>query len=531
MSNLNKKKVKSRNFDIEEECSLKPSNELESELSWIGTRNHLVTIRYRGLLLHSLYDPVAEAEKTVLPLVRDNTSVVVVCGLGLGYHVNALRQELKDLEIIVYEPYEEIYRAAIDYHHGDWQKDPHIQVYNDLEVLEDALIKRCIYNERAEFPHLLIYPPYRKLAPHEVAHVETLLQNLKVRQASNTKTLREKVQLWLHNIEANWKWLLTLPNISKLQRVFDQTPCVIVAAGPSLSQNYHVLNQVQGQALLFAVGSVYSWLQRKGIHPHMVAILEGDDVSAHLAPNLKDAGTWVALASSTHPNHFNATRGKGLVFHSEKWLAQLLGQSPFVPHGGNVASAAFTMAVIMGCNPIILVGQDLSHEGDMLHANGLRNEGEEETLKYRRFPMEGQTGLVYGVSAMVSYLSWYEESARYLARVRPDLDLINASEGGARIRGFEEMSLEEARKRYCREKVEIHGILQDRLSASGINPAAVKERLLRMQQDLEEMENHELRLRDSLAAEFYNWLFGRQFGPENIRKAQEFVGRLIEKTN
>lgn len=510
---------------------MKASNELESELSWIGTRNHLVTIRYRGLLLHSVYDPVREAEKMVLPLVRENPGFVVICGLGLSYHVKALRQGLEGVEILVYEPCEEIYQAAIDYNYGDWQNDPNIQVYNDLEVLEDALINRCIYSDQGRFPLLWIYSPYRRLAPVQVAHFETLLQNLKLRQASNTKTLREKVQLWLQNIETNWQWLLKLPNISKLHRGFEQMPCVIVASGPSLSLNYSVLRQMEGQAILFASGSVYAWLKRKGIHPHMVAILEGEDVSAELTANTKDDRTWVALASSTHPNHFRKIGGRRLVFDSERWLAKLLGQEPFVPHGGNVASAAFTMALIMGCNPIILMGQDLSHEGDMLHAKGLKNRGEEEALKYRRFPMEGQRRVVYGQSAMVSYLSWYEESARYLARVRPDLLLINATEGGARIRGFEEMSLDEARKKYCREKVEIHGILQKRLSDVGINVAVVKERLYQMQQDLIAMENHELRLRDSLAAEFYNWFFGGDFRPENIGKAQEFVGRFIEKTD
>jgi len=364
-----------------------------------------------------------------------------------------------------------------------------------------------------------------------MAHLENIFQNLKVRQASNTKTLKEKTKLWLQNIEANWRWLLRLPNISKLHRGFKQMPCVIVASGPSLSLNYSVLRQMEGQAILFASGSVYAWLKRKGIHPDMVAILEGEDVSAELTANTKDDRTCVALASSTHPSHFYATRHKKMIFHSESWLAKLLGQEPFVPHGGNVASAAFTMALIMGCNPIILMGQDLSHEGDILHAEGVNNPREKEALQYRCFPMGGQAGVVYGHSAMVSYLSWYEESARYLARVRPDLHLINASEGGARIRGFEEMSLDEACKKYCREKVEIHGILQKRLSEPGINLAAVKERLYRMQQDLEEMENHELRLRDSLAAEFYNWLFGGDLRPENINKAREFVSRLIEKTD
>ena len=81
--------------------------------------------------------------------------------------------------------------------------------------------------------------------------------------------------------------------------------------------------------------------------------------------------------------------------------------------------------------------------------------------------------------------------------------------------------------------MEIHGILQDRLSEPGINLAGVKERLLQMQQDLEEMENQGLNSQSiqTLAWEFCSWLFGGDFRPENIGKAQEFVGRLIEKTN
>lgn len=521
---------------------MEPTNEPKSELSWITTKHDLATVRYRGLLLHSLYDPVGEAEKMVVSLVKDNPSLVVVFGLGLGYHLNALRQKLEDLEILVFEPYEEIYQAAVNYPHTDWQDDPNIQVYNDLETLEDVLIHRCIYNDQARFPFLWVYPPYRKLAPLEVARLETCLQNLKVRQASNTRTLREKTQLWLQNIEANWQWLMKLPNISDLHRVFEKIPCVVVASGPSLSRNYSILNQIQVRALLFVASSVYPWLLNKNIVPSMMAILEGGDESAQFTANGIDDRTWMALASSTHPNHFSEVQDRTLVFHSERWLAKLIDQEPFVPHGGNVASAAFTMALIMGCNPIILVGQDLSYEEDTLHAKGQRYIGEEEVLKYRNFPMQGKSGVVYGHSAMVSYLSWYEESARYLARVRPDLDLINATEGGARIRGFQEMTLEEACKKYCGRAVDIHGPLQEWLSDAEIDTAAVKQRLLRMQRDLLEMENNDLNsqmLRDSLAWEFCTWLLGGQVNdcrdsrteasPEIIREAKEFVCRLIEK--
>lgn len=470
----------------------------------------------------------------VVSLVRNRPNLVVLFGLGLGYHVKALKQELEDVEILVYEPCEKIYQAAMSYDHVGWQDDTRIYVYRDIEALEDAFIKRCIYNIKEAFPYLWIHPTYRQLAPVQVARLEASFQNLRVRQVSNTKTLREKTKLWLKNIEANWQWLLTLPSVSQLRQVFEQVPCVIVASGPSLSRNHSVLNKIQERVLLFACGSVYPWLATKGVYPHIAAVLEGDDVGTRFTGISRDAGAWVALASSTHPNHFKRIEGRQLVFYSERWLARLLGQEPFVPHGGNVASAAFTMGLIMGCNPIILVGQDLALEGDVLHPGGVRNPGEDEVLRYRRFPMEGQERVVYGHSAMVSYLSWYEESARYLTRVRPDVLLINATEGGARIRGFEEMSLEEACERYCRGRVAIYDLLQEHLSEPAINRADVKRRLLQMQHDLMTMENSTLNsqvLRDSLAWEFHSWLSRGRMRIGIPRKAKEFVSCLIDKTD
>lgn len=517
-----------------------------NELSWLTTRNHLPTLRFQGRLLHSLYDPVAEAERMVMPLVEAKPELIVLFGLGLGYHLNALRGKLKNSEILVYEPYAEVYQVALRSSLQGWKKDPQIQVFIQLEDLEDVLIQRWIYHPTRRNPYLWIFPPYQRLASAELAGFERLFQTLKLREESNRKTLREKTQLWLQNVVANWPWLLALPNLSRFHRAFENRPGVIVGAGPSLARNGSALERMSGRALLFAAGSTYGWFKKRGIVPDWVAVLDGEDVSAQIA--FGDDGACFLLASATHPRHFEGIGERRVTFHSVRWLAELLEHEIFIPDGGHVASAAFTIALIMGCNPIVLVGQDLSYGEETLHVNGIEDPREEETLrKYRRYAIDGQQGVVYGHSAMISYRSWYEESARYLARVRPDVLLINATEGGVRMRGFEEMPLAEACRRFCQKTFKIDEVLQGQFGGPGVDQVCLKKRLLKMKQDLELIDGQgpsPTLPAANPALGLYEWL-SRGFDgedlshgkegrteqvPEVIHQAQQWVGCLIERT-
>src|SRR5262245_25326750 len=59
----------------------------------------------RALTLHSRYDPLAEARDFCKKLERADTACVVLCGLGLGYHVKALHELLgEETVILVSEP-------------------------------------------------------------------------------------------------------------------------------------------------------------------------------------------------------------------------------------------------------------------------------------------------------------------------------------------------------------------------------------------------------------------------------------------
>jgi spore maturation protein CgeB len=63
--------------------------------------------------LHSLYDPEAEARSIVDTFQFDGRGMLVVLGLGLGYHLKELVQRFPDAEIVVIEAMPEIYEMAM----------------------------------------------------------------------------------------------------------------------------------------------------------------------------------------------------------------------------------------------------------------------------------------------------------------------------------------------------------------------------------------------------------------------------------
>ena len=87
--------------------------------------------------IHSLYDPEAEARKIVNAFEFDGKGILVVLGLGLGYHLIELERRFPDAKIIVVEALPEIYELTEG--HGE-AFDINIAFMVDLS--QDEVIKR-----------------------------------------------------------------------------------------------------------------------------------------------------------------------------------------------------------------------------------------------------------------------------------------------------------------------------------------------------------------------------------------------------
>jgi len=411
-------------------------------------------------LIHSAYDPQREAATLIQPALKTNPELLLIFGLGLGYHLECIVQKMKKVQVIVFEPSQQVHQIYLQ--KGRLSQGPKdwLSITTHLEEFNEVFSKRYIYRPGDPSLGLLILPPYARLFPAELARFKENLNRMVTRKASNVDTIARKKRLWFENFQENIPHLLECPDLTSLSGLFQNIPCFLVGAGPSLSKNVNFLKEAKDRSLIFCANAALARLAQEGVQPDITGILEGIDVSSHIRGVTGIPSSYLAIDATSHPNHF-AIEAKGrFVFHTQKWTADLLGNDIFSPNGGHVTSAGFTIAVILGCNPIILVGQDLAFDGEKLHAEGTMGpafvpEGS------KLIPLEGFDGKpVLSHHTMLSYLLWYEESASYLRRKDPQRILLNATEGGAKISGIPNVPLREAVEQFCLRKVDCEEVLK-----------------------------------------------------------------------
>ncbi|MHB9095479.1 MAG: motility associated factor glycosyltransferase family protein, partial [Eubacteriales bacterium] len=138
-----------------------------------------------------------------------------------------------------------------------------------------------------------------------------------------------------------------------------------------------------------------------------------------------------------------------------RWVEKTLNEPKgLYDLGPSVANVAFGLAKNFGCNPIILVGQDLAYTDNKSHAQGTAYEY--MTIEDYRgrdiIEVEGVDGHpVLTDRVMFAFLRKFEMT---IAASRETHTVIDATEGGAKIPGTYIMPLSEAIKKYCQPLID-----------------------------------------------------------------------------
>jgi hypothetical protein len=208
-----------------------------------------------------------------------------------------------------------------------------------------------------------------------------------------------------------------------------------------------------------------------------LACIESIDVSKLIADLPFIDRVVRAFSLSAHPRLFETGRGTLLpVYEALPEIAfaleELTGQAG-LPVCGSVSTCVFSLAQRLGCSPIVLVGQDLAYTDGKAYAPGSPYEASRarvsqdddaieldwcETLQkthvvgktrmhtrepLRRVAAWGGGGEVASGAAFSAVRAWFEAACDVLSRAAPDVVLVNATEGGAQIAGFAELTLAE----------------------------------------------------------------------------------------
>lgn len=451
---------------IEKDPDSRETLEIECIEARDGLRALTVTKNGEKHRLNSAYRPGQEAAKWVEQYKLKNINVIVLMfGLGNGIFVKELLKNMeKDGELFVVEPSIELFRFVLDQEDiteilGDERFHLYVGDGSEQELKDEtaSLVNWNNISTQVSCAH----PEYRKLfneAYHKFWDVLDRINDVVITQANTNANFAYKaVENVLHNLpfikESNY--------ITELMgKMSEKMPAIIVAAGPSLDKNIDQLKKAKGKAFIIATDTAVKILENRKISYDCMITVDPGKPAWYLTeyPGCVDVPLFLEADSQWEIAGFH--QGRKIWMPGSIYVQNLYTEHglEFPPYnvGGSVATAAFMLAVLLGLKNIILIGQDLAYEGDKTHAGGFEDHilNEDDGIQM----IDGIYGdPVRSRRDWVFFLKWYEE----IIEQNPELNVIDATEGGALIHGSKVMDLSDAIDKYCQENFDFTEFLEE----------------------------------------------------------------------
>lgn len=439
-------------------------------------------------------------------------------GFGNGMYVRKLLGVVeKTVEIIVYEPSLSVLAAVIEeIPIDDLLADPRVHlVVSDYgeSGLEELLFKHLNYANKA-FLHYGSYLNYGIIFPTEQELFYATLQII-LNSINSTQSVQERFgEAYFQNTFANLPYLVEGHTLEQLYYALPKdVPAILAAAGPSLDKNIETLKKAKGRAFIIAVDTAVRALLRADVIPDIFITVDGKKMAAHFTDErLRKLpaicclhGNRDALLVHTGKKFFFDDENPYIMDFFKMKKREFAGLST----GGSVANDAFSFLDMMRFTTIILVGQDLAYTDNKTHAKdtvagelGQYGQGE-------RVELDGYYGgKVQSSHEYELYLHWFENEIQS----KPYLHVINATEGGANIRGASNMSLEEALLESCHREVDFERLIDQ------IPPF------------FKEEEQSEFRMYNtSIVEKLEDIMYKAGLGIRNYNKMEELIGRNLYK--
>lgn len=431
----------------------------------------------RSFLLHSIYDPEKEARDWLKHIELSPNTAYLVLGFGLGYHVKALLDALPEnchIYVVEYSDQESLAKATCQIiPYLRWMQDHRLTIYTRSDIrwlagqISDGMSKKHVKKITLcrHYPTMRIHQDfYTQVEKQLVPKVKDLFMtrlNFSLAGAGN----------YIENFWRNLPYIASSPGITKFRDKFKNIPAIIVSAGPSLNKNVEQIKEYVDKAVIICSGSALGALRKHDIAPHFLAAVDPFEI---MYDELKqDLTSQTALLSPYETQYrliigYPGKRffcGPAKNYVSGK-LTPLLPATVPISLNVSVASLSFHFALYIGAEPIIFTGQDMAFSPEASHADGVKAHWNLDEEKQNYCLVKGQNGETLKTCSTFKELLEYFESC--ISRIK-DRVIINATEGGAYLRGAQHMALRSAAARYFTDKIDIYGIIDNIASESRPN--------------------------------------------------------------
>lgn len=333
----------------------------------------------KARLLASGRHPLREAERLAEQADPLAAALFAVPGFALGYHVDAIAKRIGQSGVVFcFEPDVGLLRAVLErIDHTACFESGRVVILHKADS-SDAITSGVhgLEGVLALGVRFVSHPPSAGRLGEEGERFAKRL--VEVIAATKTSVVTKLVQTekTLQNTLANAWAYASNPGINDLANALSGSLAIVVSAGPSLAESFEVLSQpgLRDRACIVAAQTVLKPLLERGIRPHFVTALDHHDISRRFYEGLTAAdveGVTLVAEPKANPAILRAWPG-AVRMPADQVLDRLLGDTSHakLDGGATVAHLSYYLARYLGCDPVILVGQDLAYTDGLYYGAG-----------------------------------------------------------------------------------------------------------------------------------------------------------------
>lgn len=416
--------------------------------------------------LNSRYDSQAGINRWLQVYKSDKEyGIAIVIGMANLAYIRAMRKEYPNVRLLVYEPDKYLWgEVLLNIDFSDVLADPMVNIVVGQigKLYLKELMSHLVDYANYKYVQTMISPNYDKIYPAECEAIRELVYHAIEETLVDKNTMCKYNECFTHNRCSNFYDSLWQYNAGDIKELFadidfDKVPAILVAAGPSLDKNIEQLKRVRGKAFIVAVDAAIRVLVKHDIMPDMTVTIDPRKANHYLYQDERIRKIPVLISFNAVTSTVMTHQGKRFYFYVDYPVVnQIWGKYGKhyirIETAGSVANDAFSFIYHMGFKNIILIGQDLAYTDDKIHSqdsyeiNVRNNDANKRKELYVIKDIYGND--VKTDYAMDIYRRWFENQLI----LHKELEVIDATEGGAKIEGTKIMSLQEAIDTKCKSE-------------------------------------------------------------------------------
>lgn len=372
-------------------------------------------------------------------------SVVIIFGIDSGEYIKALKSKLCERNrVIMIEPNKDIYDIA-----KEKIVDDNIHLIHYDEQVIKAILRNLINHKNFNRLHVHCFGNYKDVYIEEYEKFIGILDNIYYTSSSSIAVVSSFKKIFFGNMISNLSIINDTSSLNSYIDKFKNTPAIIVSAGPSLDRNIQTMLKYKNcldKFFIIAGNRTMGSLIENGIKPNLVVSVDPAQVTYDMMKKYLDSDVPLAFYEYSNKDLVKEYRGEK-IYISELFSRTIedLKDLSRTYIGGSVAHTCIDIAKIIGCNKIILVGQDCALTENKHHSYN-------STFDIDKTPNELEVVLdkdIYGdeIRTTLTLKFFKTKIEEYINLVKEEdeskyIEFINASYG-ADIEGAPHKELEE----------------------------------------------------------------------------------------